>query len=141
MSQDQVAFSRARKTVIDFVRPDGRTQICGKTLDDLRAEYPDVSIEEFEVAYKAIESCFIKPVHPVSAEQFIEALEVMPPLNWVRAEDSESFKSMEMTYGNVTRIWVRVGDHYFSLSDRRTLTHAQILERVVSYLERIVEEG
>lgn len=140
MSQDQVAFSRARKTVIDFVRSDGRTQIQGRTLEDLRAEYPDVSIEEFEVAYKAIESCFIKPVRPVSAEQFIEALEVMPPLNWVRTEDSESFKSMEMTYGNVTRIWVRVGDHYFSLSDRRTLTHVQILQKVVSYLESLEEE-
>lgn len=140
MSHTLVAFSRDRKTVIDFVRHDGLTQIDGSTFDDLRGEYPDVSIEEFEIAYRAIEACFISPVRPVSYEQFIEALEELPPLNWVRAEDSESFKAMEMTYGNVTRIWVRVGDHYFSLSDRRTLTHAQILQKVVSYLESIEEE-
>lgn len=94
MSLTHVAFSRDRKTVIDFVRPDGRTQIDGSTLDDLRGEYPDVSIEEFEIAYRVIEACFISPVRPVSYEQFIEALEELPPLNWVRAEDSESFKAV-----------------------------------------------
>lgn len=140
MSQYQVAVSHARKSVIDFVRPDGRTHYEGRTLEELRGEYPDVSIEEFEAAYRAVESCFIEPVRPASADQFVDALEALPPLNWVRAEDSESFKSMEMTYGNVTRIWVRVGDRYFSLSDLRTLTHAQILEKVVSYLERNEEE-
>lgn len=62
--------------------------------------------------------------------KFMDALSVMPPLDWQGDRDSESFKLMEMVLGNVTDIYVKVQGRYFTFRDVCTLSHAQIVSRV-----------
>lgn len=96
----------------------------------------NVSIEEFLIARRKVESCFIEAVTPATQEQFCEALGDVPPVGWIRAEDSESFKVGEPIYGDIHRIFARVGDQYFVLANRVSMSHACILQAIVDYLEQ-----
>ncbi|MTC74205.1 hypothetical protein GKR75_08000 [Providencia sp. wls1919] len=66
----------------------------------------------------------------ITLSQFMDALSVMPPLDWQGDKSSESFKLQEMYLGNVTNIYVKIQDRYFTFRDLSTLSHAQIMSRV-----------
>lgn len=63
----------------------------------------------------------------ITLMQFMDALSVMPPLDWQGNNASESFKLQEMVIGNVTDIFVKVRGRYFTFRDIHTLTHAEIV--------------
>ncbi|WP_272689712.1 hypothetical protein, partial [Providencia sp. PROV033] len=66
----------------------------------------------------------------ITLVQFMDALSVMPPLDWQGHNHTESFKLQEMVLGNVTDIFVKVDGRYFTFRDGSTLSHAQIVSRV-----------
>ncbi|MDR9616752.1 hypothetical protein RHA65_19335 [Providencia rettgeri] len=66
----------------------------------------------------------------ITLMQFMDALSVMPPLDWQGNNNTESFKLQEMVMGNVTDIFVKVDGRYFTFRDVLTLSHAQIISRV-----------
>ncbi|WP_272572745.1 hypothetical protein [Providencia sp. PROV258] len=66
----------------------------------------------------------------ITLMQFMDALSVMPPLDWQGNNNTESFKLQEMFLGNVTDIFVKVDGRYFTFRDVSTLSHAQIISRV-----------
>ncbi|WP_272668140.1 hypothetical protein [Providencia sp. PROV117] len=66
----------------------------------------------------------------ITLMQFMDALSVMPPLDWQGNNNTESFKLQEMVMGNVTDIFVKVDGRYFTFRDVSTLSHAQIISRV-----------
>ncbi len=66
----------------------------------------------------------------ITLAQFMDALSVMPPLDWQGDHKTESFKLQEMIIGNVTDIFVKVDERYFTFRDVSTLSHAQIVSRV-----------
>ncbi|MTC21277.1 MULTISPECIES: hypothetical protein [unclassified Providencia] len=66
----------------------------------------------------------------ITLAQFMDALSVMPPLDWQGNNNTESFKLQEMVLGNVTDILVKVSGRYFPFRDVATLSHAQIISRV-----------
>ena len=55
----------------------------------------------------------IGTMQEVSEERFIEMLEVLPPMQWTRSKTSESFKLEELTSGDITACFVRIGARYF----------------------------
>ncbi|HHR5887011.1 TPA: hypothetical protein ACS78C_003678 [Providencia alcalifaciens] len=54
-----------------------------------------------------------KPIEIILA-QFMDALSVMPPLDWQGNHKTESFKLQEMIIGNVTDLFVKVDECYFT---------------------------
>ncbi|EMB8480688.1 hypothetical protein VAH18_003511 [Providencia rettgeri] len=66
----------------------------------------------------------------INLERFMDALAIMPPLDWQGNNNTESFKLQEMVMGNVTDIFVKVDSRYFTFRDVSTLSHAQIVSRV-----------
>ena len=70
------------------------------------------------------------PVSEISAAQFNDALYVMYPIDWCFHANTESFKSMEMYFGNVTSIYVRFDNRFFTFRDVVMLTHSEIMEKV-----------
>ncbi|CAI1199337.1 Uncharacterised protein [Serratia entomophila] len=58
---------------------------------------------------------------------------MLPPLDWQCGVGGSSFKMMEMYSGNITDIYVQVGDEYFKLRDHVTLPHDQIMTRVSAF--------
>lgn len=66
----------------------------------------------------------------ITLSQFMDALSVMPPLDWQGNNNTESFKLQEMFLGNVMDIFVKVDGRYFTFRDVSTLSLAQIVSRV-----------
>lgn len=128
----QCFVSLAQRVIIDYAGANGRTQIFGQTLEEVRERYPDVQVMEANDAVDAIEDGLIDDeVTEITEQQFIEALEAMPPMKWKRYSDAESFMMVERLYGSVTSIYVRVGDRYYTFHDRCSVSHDDIVRKVV----------
>lgn len=69
-------------------------------------------------------------VTEITPQRYVDALEVMYPLDWCGDVKSESFKLAEMYCGAVTNIFAKVGDRYFQFRDVVSLPHNAILARI-----------
>lgn len=106
--------------------------INGETLAQIRLRYPEAEVGEWDDVYRAAEnSCKTEP-QEITREQFIYALEVLPPVGWRTAKGVESFKMSERFYGNVTAIYARVEKRYFTFNDLITLPADAIADRVAN---------
>ena len=70
----------------------------------------------------------------VTEERFTDALNVLPPVGWTTHRGVESFRISERLWGNLTDIYVRLGDRYFKLTDDIRLPAATITERVHAFI-------
>lgn len=69
-------------------------------------------------------------VSEISEAQFNDQLNLMYPIDWCFYANTESFKSMEMYFGNVTSIYIRCNNRFFTFRDVVMLTHSEIMEKV-----------
>lgn len=117
---------------------DGVYRACpdadGWTLEQLNADGDVVELVPFEGAYQRYSDTFIRPVTEIDADRYNDMLEVLPPVGWHIVGFCQSFRMLEMTGGNVTAIFAKYGDRYFELSDRVTLTHQAIIEKVRRFI-------
>ena len=124
------------RTIIDSAELDSdgvfRSTIKNETLAQIRIRYPEAEIGEWEDIYRAAEnSCKTEP-QEITEAQYIDALEVLPPVCWKNAKGVESFKVSERFYGNVAAIYARLGKRYFTFSDLISLTPDEIADRIAS---------
>ncbi len=70
-----------------------------------------------------------QPPTPVTGDEYLAALENLPPEDWVQRPGEASFKIGEYRSGHITRIYCRIGSNHFTLCDEYTLTHEQITAR------------
>ncbi|HEY3591980.1 MAG TPA: hypothetical protein VGL07_18215 [Buttiauxella sp.] len=101
-----------------------------KTLSDLQDSYPDMAVMSVAALIDLQNDKYRTPVTEITRERYIDQLEVLPPMDWCRSNNGESFKSMEMYAGDVTSIFVRTEGRFFEFRDVCTLSHAQVLARV-----------
>lgn len=128
----QCFVSLAQRVIIDYAGANGRTQIFGQTLEEVRERYPDVQAMEANDAVDAIENGLIDAeATEITEQQFTDALEVLPPMKWKSYSDSESFMMAEFFYGSVTSIYARVGNRFYTFHDRCSLSHDDIVRKVV----------
>lgn len=66
----------------------------------------------------------------ITLTQFMDAIALMYPKDWQGDAHFESFKLAEMVCGDVTDIYAKVGDRYFTFRDKVTMTHAAIVNRI-----------
>jgi hypothetical protein len=68
-------------------------------------------------------------VAPVEIDEgrFWDLLEVLPPANWTRRNDSESFMLIECQTANLYTWCARVGDKYFEMIAPNDCKHSDIL--------------
>jgi len=65
---------------------------------------------------------------------FMEMLEVLPPCQWSRNDNSESFYVMEALTGNLHEYHARLGDRYFAVVAPNTTKHPQIIAKITEAL-------
>nr|WP_241389584.1 hypothetical protein [Serratia proteamaculans]ULG13620.1 Sea42 [Serratia proteamaculans]ULG15071.1 Sea42 [Serratia proteamaculans]ULG16286.1 Sea42 [Serratia proteamaculans]ULG19380.1 Sea42 [Serratia proteamaculans] len=106
---------------------------AGQTLAQLQQVKPACELVTFEAALCAMNDAAKLPVQHINKDEYREKLEMLPPLDWQCGVGSSSFKMMEMYSGNITDIYVQVGDEYFKLRDHVTLPHDQIMTRVSAF--------
>ena len=66
----------------------------------------------------------------ITLTAFMDAIAVMYPKDWQGDAQCESFKLAEMVCGDVTDIYAKVGDRYFTFRDKATMTHTAIINRI-----------
>ena len=131
---EKVFYVPGQPWVIDFafMREDGTlvTQLQRHTLEQVKERSPGAIITTYQDAAEQIEAgCKTEP-RQIDAEDFDYALNVLPPMQWVRGGDVESFLMSERTNGRVTGIYARLGDTYWKFEDVCTLPHAEIIAKV-----------
>jgi hypothetical protein len=121
-------------SIIDYINPQTeKSAIMGNTLEEIQQRYPGAQRMEKQAAYiaydEAMRTKYVKSPIVISAEEFDNALNVLPPMNWVRKVGTESFKISEFLTGNITSIYARIGDTFYGLADDANLTHDQIIDK------------
>lgn len=131
----KVFFVPGSASAIDYAatRADGELVSCfnGLTLAELQEQYPGAVIgTEFEFLQQMEAACRTAP-QPISAEQYADALDALPPQDWQGiGTTAESFKFLERYSGRITSIYARVGCSYYRFHDICTLGHADIIQKV-----------
>lgn len=125
---------RGMPTMIDVARTNDKgeavTYFDGETLAQLRKRYPTAQLALIEQFIALKEAILRSAPEPTTQEAFIDALEVLPPLDWHRNRLGESFKMVERYSGRMTTIYARLGTSYWCFMDADTLTHDEIMARV-----------
>lgn len=101
-----------------------------ETLEQLAVRYPGVMLGDADEVMSQRESMLTTAPEQITEEQFMDALEALPPEGWIRANGGESFKFAEYYSGRITSIYARDGATYWTFRDVGTKTHAQIMEKV-----------
>ncbi|MQL50089.1 MULTISPECIES: hypothetical protein [Photorhabdus] len=84
-----------------------------------------------KVAYwQSLEQSVKTAPEEITLMRFIDQLGVMYPLDWQGNTYSETFKLAEMYCGNVTNIYAKVGERYFTFRDVVMLSHDEIINRI-----------
>ena len=126
--QEMVFYVPGSLWLVDFARlSDGQYL---PSLEAMQANFPGCELMSYDEASQAMNDAAKQPVTRITREEYDDKLCVMPPLDWRGSESGESFKLCEMYSGNITDIYARSGNEYFTLRDHVTLTHGDIMQRV-----------
>lgn len=97
----------------------------------LRPEYGQhLIVLPFDEAWSRHETAAKTDPVEITPERYLDALNVLPPVSWRNDGPAESFKLSERLTGNITSIYVRLEDRYFSFNDDIRTPHTACVERV-----------
>lgn len=137
---ENVFYVPGQRWVIDFAihRADGVavSQLQGHTLEEVQARNPGAQVMTYSAAVAMIEAGCKTDPRQITEEDFDYALNVLPPMQWVRGDHYESFMMSERTNGTVTGIYARVGSTYWKFEDTCTLAHTAIIAKVRKAMEQ-----
>ena len=100
----------------------------GETLPQIALRYPGVQLGELGPVSAASDESWKSPPVEITADRYMEMLEVLPPVAWKSSRDAETFKLSERTSGNITAIFCRLGERYFEMQDSIFLKHDAIVD-------------
>lgn len=130
----RVVFCTTTQSIIDVVR-NGAGETDQQAIDRLRAEYGTaLTALPAREAQQRYEARFKTPVREISAETFDDALNVLPPEDWVHARGGQSFKISERIAGSVTAIYVNLQGRYFQFDDHIRTPHEECLKRAAEFI-------
>jgi hypothetical protein len=120
-------------SIIDEVTEDGLTFHFRHTLEEVLERYPGAELWEAEKAFAEVQRLnyehYISAAVEIDEDRFDEMLNVLPPMKWRQGHGSESFMIREALTMDIRSIYCRIGDRYFEMSDRQSLTHREICDR------------
>lgn len=103
----------------------------GATAQAMQARYPGLKVGEFDTVLKDKEDFYRDMgIFEIDEDTFIEALECMPPTDWIRTLGGETFKICERLTGNITTIYCRKGDRFFRFYDDIALKQDGVILRL-----------
>lgn len=131
---NNVYYQPDKNSVIDFICEDGLTKWGRKTAAEIEKEYPGAIVMNWEKAAKAKENHWKSPVEEIDEEKYWYFLECLPPVGWVQKDGAETFKMSERLSGNITGIYAKVDDRYFTFNDSIFTKHEEIMTRVMEFI-------
>lgn len=135
MATENLLYVAAPLRAIDFAvrRADGVIvgAFNGKTIAELEAEYGAKVECGTRNDYQAVHDAYWRtPPARITAEEWDEALNALPPEGWCKVNGVESFKMSEYLSGGITTIYARKGECCWSFRDSAALPARDIAERI-----------
>lgn len=138
-TQCRAFYVPGASSIVDFERAAGSgiAECSGETLEQLQMRHPgailgdlDTFVSDKEARYAA------RPVVEITAEQWHDALEVLPPARWGRSDGIESFQMCELHDGRTTYTYVRAAGRYFEFLAVMGTPRAELAARVAPLAEQ-----
>lgn len=138
-----MVFWNDSQGVIDAVTEGGLGLYGGKDQEALAAQYGGpVSVISLDEAARRREAKAISPPVEIDRAEFVRCLEVLPPLKWIQPRDgTESFRICEAYSGDIHTACVRIGKRYFSMKDKLSLSHAELVAKVEAAIPTVRVQG
>lgn len=120
--------------IIDTINPCTlRSSICNESFSTIRERHPNAEVWDLDEAWQEIEhltyALLVKNPISITEDRWDEMLNVLPPMNWRSGSGSESFMICEATALDLHSTFCRIGQQYFEMTDRQSLTHQEIAEK------------
>lgn len=107
------------------------SSIASSTLEEIAQIRPGLKMVRVDDAMAQIgiveAELYIRQPVVITEERFYDMLNVLPPVNWRRDSNGESFKMSEHDCGEYTAYFARIGDVYFEGCNKASFKHKQIL--------------
>lgn len=126
-------FSEKSRTMIDLAdirKGVAVGQISGETIYEIRNRWPDAKVGDLEDVVDTLINQYVSPAIEITQEEFLEALEVLPPKNWVHKNAVEMFQSSEHLYGPVTGTYVRMHQTYYMFYDMAGISIQEAMDKI-----------
>lgn len=136
--KQMVFWRRDSKWIYEYAQlRDGVYYYGNQTLADLRTTVDPAMelVSEDEYIQTRINQV-ITPITEITAEIYNDHLEMLPPVCWTTAAGVESFKMSERIFDNITSIYAKRGNRYFSFDDSIYLTPHMIADRVKDFINQ-----
>lgn len=133
--EDHYFYVPGQTNVVDevWIRPaDGvKVGLFSKaTATELRNKHPGlIMCAESEVRARANAAACTAPIE-ITKAVFQDMLYALPPQGWTDRGDRESFKFAEYYSNDVTSIYARIGERYFTFKGLGTLSHDQVMAKI-----------
>ncbi len=144
----QVFYVPGQPRTLDAVHPEtGKGIYGGKTLAETQAEDPGAIIGTMEEAIANNDAYWIKDPEPITMEEFDEMLNCLPPRDWEFGEGYSVFKMSELTSGNMTQMFGRIGEcddpkaSYFAMTQDVHMPVGMVLGKFQQAAKQAVEES
>lgn len=122
--------------VIDDINPTtGKGLYSGESLDQMRKRYPNIQLQDLDEVVEQQETALRTAPSMITEEQYVDALEALPPVNWVRLGNTESFTFSERHSGRITTIYARVGKTCWSFLDVYSIGHHAIMAKIEEVIQ------
>lgn len=125
----------AGRLIVDAINPQtGLGRWSGMSQKELEAKYGAIRVRPLDQAAKEMDDANVTEPIPVTEQQFMDALECLPPLAWNsdKEADTESFQMSEYFSGSITGMYVRIGSTYWCFRDYAHSQHQTLVEKVAS---------
>lgn len=122
-----VVFCTATGRIIDYVRKGEEPAAAIARL----AEYgTSLTVLPVAIAWQRHQDAFKTEPVEISPADFDYALNVLPPVRWIKDGHGESFKMSERLTGAITAIYVQLSGRCFTFNDDIRTPHEECCERV-----------
>lgn len=102
---------------------------------ELLAEKEGSEVMDIDEYAEKADSFWCTEPKEITAEDYDEMLNVLPPEDWRNGGFGSSFKMMEYWSGNVTGIYCKIGEKYWSFRGVATMKHEEICEKCLAAKE------
>ena len=124
--------------IYTFLNDQGRSVWGGETFEELKANGtvgPDAVVLPFSEALVLEQQRqrrqYCRGPVQVTAEQWDDALNCLPPQRWVRGGSYESFRMSELLSGTIASFYVRVGRSLWTLNEEMDTSHDELVSQVI----------
>jgi hypothetical protein len=134
MYPDHLVADSGEQVIDTFDTEKGITTFSKETLEQVKERYPEAKVmtwDEWDVMHDDwLNKNVLTPPQRISEDRFYEMLETLPPILWRtnKDDDSESFGISEMLQGNITSFYIRIGDQYFHVNRRVSISHDDLVD-------------